>query len=368
MFDRRLLSGFDWTLFSLCLVLSVLGVVNLYSAGSAASSLNHSATPHYLKQIYWLLVGLGLLAVTVTVDYQFVARHSYLLHGLSLALLLLALFWGKPTAGTHRWLQLWGISLQPSEFAKITLILLLSRHFSELNMSAPFRLLDFSLPILATLITFFLIFLEPDLGTAALIVLVFVSFVFFLHLGLRYVMILAISGAALLPVAWLFLEDYQKRRVFAFLSPGKYSLQAGYQAIQSKIAVGSGMFLGKGFLCGTQSQLRFLPEQHTDFAFSVWAEEWGFAGSLLLVLPLFLVVSKGLRVASQSRDRLGSFLSAGLALILFCQVFINLGMVSGLLPIAGIPLPFFSYGGSSLVSTWIMVGLLLNVRMRKFMF
>ena len=368
MFDRRLVSGFDWTLFSLCLVLSVLGIVNLYSAGSAALSLNHSATPHYLKQIYWLLVGLGFLAVTVTIDYQFVARHSYLLHGLSLILLLLALLWGRPTAGTHRWLQLGGVSLQPSEFAKITLILLLARHFSELNMSAPLRLQDFSLPILATLITFFLIFLEPDLGTAALIVLIFISFVFFLHLGLRYVTALALSGAALLPIAWLFLEDYQKRRVFAFLSPGKYSLQAGYQAIQSKIAVGSGMLLGKGFLCGTQSQLRFLPEQHTDFAFSVWAEEWGFAGSLLLVLLLFLFVSKGLRVAAQSRDRLGSFVSAGLASILFCQVFINVGMVTGLLPVAGIPLPFFSYGGSSLVSTWITIGLLLNIRMRKFMF
>ena len=210
--------------------------------------------------------------------------------------------------------------------------------------------------------------MEPDLGTAALFVLVFTSFLFFLHRGFKYVAVSVASGAALLPVAWLFLEDYQKKRVFAFLSPGKYSLQAGYQAIQSKIAVGSGMFLGKGFLCGTQSQLRFLPEQHTDFAFSVWAEEWGFVGSLLLVLLLFLAISKGLGVASQSRDRLGSFISIGFVVVLLWQIVINIGMVVGIFPIVGIPLPFFSYGGSSFVSSWIMMGLLLNIRMRKFMF
>ena len=152
------------------------------------------------------------------------------------------------------------------------------------------------------------------------------------------------------------------------MSPGKNSLHAGYQAVQSKIAIGSGMFFGKGFLGGTQSQLRFLPEQHTDFAFSVLAEEWGLAGSLLLMSLLFLVVSKGLKIASQSKDVLGSFISFGLISILFWQISINIGMVIGLFPIVGIPLPFISYGGSSLISTWVIVGMLLNVRMRRFMF
>jgi len=177
-----------------------------------------------------------------------------------------------------------------------------------------------------------------------------------------------ISGVVLLPIFWLFLEDYQKRRIFVFLNPGKDSLQGGYQAIQSKIAIGSGMLFGKGFLNGTQSQLRFLPEQHTDFVFSVWAEEWGFMGALLLILLLFLIISKGLKIASQSRDRLGLLISVGLVLVLFWQIFINIGMVVGLLPIVGIPLPFLSYGGSSLVSTWVIVAVLLNIRMRKFMF
>ena len=172
----------------------------------------------------------------------------------------------------------------------------------------------------------------------------------------------------MLPCIWFFLEDYQKRRVFTFLSPGKDSLRAGYQAIQSKIAIGSGSLFGKGFLNGTQSQLRFLPEQHTDFVFSVWAEEWGVAGVLLVLLLFFVVISKGLKIAALSRDRLGSYLALGAVLILSYQICINVGMVSGLLPIVGITLPLFSYGGSSLISTWICIGILLNVKMRRLMF
>lgn len=366
MFDRRLISNFDWTLFLVCFTISVLGIVNLYSAGSF--SLKHGATPYYLKQLYWLLIGLFLFSTIIVIDYQLIARNAYLLHGLSILLLLITLFWGRSIAGAHRWLQLGGLSFQPSEFAKITLILLLSRYFSGSSTSAYYKLIDFSLPIFATFATFILIFLEPDLGTAALIVLVFTSFIFLLHFDLRYILLFLISGVTMLPVSWLFLKEYQKRRVFAFLNPGKYSLQAGYQAIQSKIAVGSGMVLGKGFLGGTQSQLRFLPEQHTDFVFSVWAEEWGFVGSALIVLLFFLVISKGLKIASLSRDRMGSFISIGLILILFWQIIINVGMVIGVFPIAGIPLPFLSYGGSSLVSTWVIVGILLNIRMRKFIF
>lgn len=366
MFDRRLISNFDWTLFVLCLTVSLLGIANLYSAGSFSSS--QGSTPHYLKQLYWLAIGLLFLSAVIVIDYQLMAKYAYLLHGLSLVLLLVALVWGGATAGTHRWLRLGGLSLQPSEFAKITLILLLSHHFSGAGLSTPYKIQDFFLPALVTLVTFILIFLEPDLGTAALIVLVFVSFAFFLHFSLGRTLLFLLSGLALLPVAWFFLEDYQKRRVSAFLSPAQYSLQAGYQAIQSKIAVGSGMVFGKGFLGGTQSQLRFLPEQHTDFVFSVLAEEWGFVGSLLVILLLFLIISKGLKTASLSKDRLGSFISVGLVLILFWQMFINLGMVVGMLPVVGIPLPFLSYGGSSLVSAWLIIGILLNIKMRKFMF
>ena len=366
MFDRRLISNFDWTLFAVCLIVSILGIINLLSAGSF--SLNHNATPYYLKQLCWLLVGLFLFLFIVLIDYQSIARHAYLFHCISLILLLCALFWGGQSVGANRWLQLGGLSFQPSELAKITLILFLSQYFSGLNVSTSYRFQDFSLPTLITIITIILIFVEPDLGTSVLIVLVFISFIFFLHFGFRYIMVFIVSGIILLPSVWLFLEDYQKRRIFAFLNPGKDSLRAGYQAIQSKIAIGSGMLFGKGFLSGTQSQLRFLPEQHTDFIFSVLAEEWGFVGAVLVILFFFLIFSKGLKIASLSRDRLGSFISIGLTLIIFWQMFINIGMVIGILPIVGITLPFLSYGGSSLVSTWVIISLLLNIRMRKLLF
>lgn len=366
MFDRRLISNFDWTLFLTALLLSIVGVVNLYSAGSF--SLNNSTTPFYLKQLYWLLASLFLFFAIISIDYQMVARYAYLFHGISIFLLLVVLLWGKTTAGTHRWLQVGGFSFQPAEFAKISFVLLLSYSFSRSTPPRARQLQGFPVPTVFAFITFLLVFLEPDLGTAALFLVIFVSFIFFAKFDLKHILQFMVSCVILLPCSWLFLEDYQKSRLFAFLSPGKNSLHAGYQSIQSKIAIGSGMLFGKGFLCGTQSQLRFLPEQHTDFAFSVLAEEWGLAGSLVLISLLFLVVSKGLKTASQSRDVLGSFLSFGLVSILFWQISINIGMVAGLFPIVGIPLPFISYGGSSLVSTWVIVGMLLNVRMRKFMF
>jgi len=366
VFDRRLISNFDWTLFLVCLFASILGIVNLYSAGSV--SLVHISTPYYIKQAYWLLVAIVLSVSIILIDYQLIVRQAYLLHCASLVLLIIALFWGGSTAGTHRWLRFGGFSFQPSEMAKITLVLALSFYFSGSDMIRLRRVRDFIPPVLVSLVTFILVFLGPDLGTSTMLVLVFISFLFFILFNLRYVASFLVSGIVLLPIAWLFIEEYQKKRVLSFFNPSADSLRTGYQAIQSKIAIGSGMVFGKGFLAGTQSQLRFLPEQHTDFAFSVWAEEWGFVGSAFIVLLLFLIISKGLKVASQSRDRLGSFLSIGLVLILFWQMFINVAMVVGLLPVVGVPLPFFSYGGSSLVSSWVVVGMLLNIRMRKFTF
>jgi len=366
MFDRRLISNFDWNFFFICLLISLLGIINLFSAGSFSS--NYIYTPYYLKQLLWLTIGLFLFFIVISVDYHIWAKKSYYLHFLSLLFLFITLFWGKQFSGAQRWLILGGVSFQPSEFSKLTLFLMLSSYFSKLDVSCSYKIKCFLFPTLITIITFVLIFLQPDLGTAGLIILVFISFVFFLFFGFRYIIVIIISGISLLPCIWFLLEEYQKRRVISFLNPGRDYLQAGYQAIQSKIAIGSGMLFGKGFFGGTQSQLRFLPEQHTDFVFSVWAEEWGFLGAIVLITLFFFIISKGLKIASQSFDRVGSFISIGLILFLFWQIFFNLGMVTGILPIVGIPLPFFSYGGSSLVSSWIIIGILLNIRMRKFMF
>lgn len=367
MFDRRLIANFDWTLFFAALALSVLGILNLYSAGSFSSA-HSSATPFFIKQSYWLLVGLIVMFVVISIDYQFISRQGYLLHLASLFLLLVVLLWGSSSTGAHRWLQVGPFSFQPSEFAKISLIIVLSYTLSGSTPATSSQFQGLAAPVLLTALTFLLIFLEPDLGTSGLFLLIFISFVFLVRFDRRHIALFVTTGIVLLPCIWFFLEDYQKRRVFTFISPEKDSLRAGYQAIQSKIAIGSGSLFGKGFLNGTQSQLRFLPEQHTDFVFSVWAEEWGFAGVLLVLLLFFVVISKGLKIAALSRDSLGSFLAIGVVLIISFQVCINVGMVSGLLPIVGITLPLFSYGGSSLISTWVCIGLLLNVKMRRLIF
>lgn len=366
MFDRRLIANFDWTLFLTALALSVLGIINIYSAGSFSSG--HTTTPYYVKQIYWLIIGLISMLVVISLDYQFIARQAFAIHFLSIILLVLVLLWGNSSTGAHRWLQIGPFSFQPSEFAKVSLIIFLSSSLSGSTPPTSGRFEGLASPSLCTLFTFLLVFLEPDLGTACMYLLIFISFLFLVRFDRRSILMFITTGLILLPCSWLFMEDYQKKRVFAFLSPSKDSLRTGYQAIQSKIAIGSGALFGKGFLNGTQSQLRFLPEQHTDFVFSVWAEEWGFFGALVVLLLFFVLISKGLKIASLSRDRLGSFISIGIVIVLAWQVCINVGMVSGLLPIVGITLPLFSYGGSSLLSTWICIGLLLNVKMRKAVF
>jgi rod shape determining protein RodA len=366
VFDRRLVTNFDWGLLLVALVLSGLGIVNIYSAGSF--SLNGSPAPFFLKQMYWLSLSLIVLMAAVAIDYQFIARHCYLLHGASVLLLITAFFWGGPTAGTHRWIQIGSFTFQPSEFAKVSLVIFLASSLSGSTPATSGFVRGLVLPGLLTAVTFLLVFLQPDLGTAGLLLIIFTSFLFLVRLDIRQIAAVVVSGLLLLPCSLFFMEEYQKRRIISFLDPDKDSLRAGYQAIQSKIAIGSGMFSGKGFMSGTQSQLRFLPEQHTDFAFSVWAEEWGFVGSVLLLMLFFLLISKGLKIATLARDRLGSFLAVGLVLIVFWQVCINIGMVCGLFPIVGVPLPFVSYGGSSLITNWVVVGLLLNIRMRRITF
>jgi rod shape determining protein RodA len=366
VFDRRLVTNFDWGLLLVALVLSGLGIVNIYSAGSF--SLNESPAPFFLKQMYWLSISMIVLIASVAIDYQLIARNCYLLHGAAVLLLIAAFFLGGPTAGTHRWIQIGSFSFQPSEFAKVSLVIFLSSSLSGSTPATAGLLQGLVLPGLFTAGTFILIFLQPDLGTAGLLLIIFISFVFLVRLDLKQIAAVGISGLVLLPCSLFFMEEYQKRRIVTFLNPDKDALRAGYQAIQSKIAIGSGMLSGKGFMSGTQSQLRFLPEQHTDFAFSVWAEEWGFVGSVLLLLFFFLLLSKGLKIATIARDRLGAFMAVGLVLILFWQVCINIGMVCGLFPIVGVPLPFVSYGGSSLITNWVIVGLLLNIRMRRLTF
>jgi rod shape determining protein RodA len=247
-------------------------------------------------------------------------------------------------------------------------VIVLAKFFSEKRGYRGYRLKDLWQPFLLIGAPCILILKEPDLGTAMLLVAGSLSMILFVKVSWKSLVILVGSALSLAPFVWFSLKEYQRMRILTFLRPDMDPFGAGYHINQSKIAIGSGQFWGKGFLNGTQTRLHFLPEQHTDFAFSVLAEEWGFAGSaLLLILYLFLILW-GLNIAKVSKDRFGAILSVGIVAFIFWQVVINVGMVTGLLPVVGIPLLLFSYGGSSLISTMAAMGLLMNISMRRFMF
>lgn len=365
MFDRRLIENFDWILICLVLALAGLGILNLYSASSGFPT---GGTPVYLKQVYWFLLGLGCMAGVLFFDYNKLKESAYLLYALGLILLIVVLVMGRTSSGATRWIDLGFFRFQPSEPVKIMVILALANFFSRREYPHGLGFRHLIVPALLVGTPFCLIYKQPDLGTALHLAVACLSVLVFLRVRRAVLITLGVLLAGAAPLVWTLLKDYQKQRIFTFLNPEQDPLGAGYHIIQSKIAVGSGQFWGKGFMAGTQSQLRFLPEQHTDFAFSVFAEEWGFAGSLVLLTLFFFLIISGLRVVLHSQDRFGALLALGLTAMIFWQFFINIGMVIGLMPVVGIPLPLVSYGGTSLITTFLAVGLLLNISMRRFMF
>lgn len=366
MFDRRLFTNFDWTLLAVVLMITAVGVVNIYSA---SSSYRVVGTPYFLKQLYWIVAGLMVSFTICSLDYHLLEDFAYWLYGAVLILLVLVLLVGKTTMGATRWLDLGVFNIQPSEPMKIVIIMTFARFFSRYPVFKGLTLRDLIYPLLLLGLPAALIMKQPDLGTAVLVSLIAGTMLLFV--GVRWSALATLCAAAipLVYLAWHFgLHDYQKKRVYNFLNPDLDPQGSGYHIIQSKIAVGSGAIFGKGFMQGTQSQLRFLPEQHTDFAFSVFAEEWGFVGCLaMLALYLFLILW-GLGIAKRCNDRFGALMAVGVCAMLFWHILINMGMVIGLFPVVGVPLPFFSYGGTSMVTSMIGVGILLNISMRRFMF
>jgi rod shape determining protein RodA len=346
------------------MILIVLGVVNLYSATFQVAE--EKAGTIYLKQIYWVGIGCFFLLFILFFDYHLLLPVAYPLYWISILLLLGVLLFGRTISGSQRWLAVGSFSFQPSELVKISLILALAKYFfqNEINRRYGFR--DLYVPLGMALLPALLIMKQPDLGTALLLLLVCLSLFLFLGIEWKTLLISLGGGALFLPLSWFLLKDYQKKRLLIFIQPESDPLGAGYHIIQSKIAVGSGSFLGKGFLKGTQGQLRFLPEQHTDFAFSVLSEEWGFVGSLLVVTLFLLLILTILNIARQSKDRFGLVLAMGICGAFFWQSLINMGMVVGWVPVVGVPLPFISYGGSSVIASLIGIGLLLNIHMRRF--
>jgi rod shape determining protein RodA len=367
MFDRRLVQHFDWVLLFLLIVIALVSVINLYSATYPLRGGNGS--PIFIKQIYWFLIGFFIFFLMIMFDYHQLERVAYPAYFFSLALLVLVLAVGKVYSGSQRWLSLGGFSFQPSELAKYALIIALAKYFSEHGARhREYRLRDLWRPFILIATPCFLILKEPDLGTALVLVIVAFSTILFVKVNWKSLIILMVTFLSAVPFIWFSLKPYQQKRILTFLRPEMDPLGAGYHINQSKIAIGSGLFWGKGYLKGTQTRLHFLPEQHTDFAFSVLAEEWGFVGALFLLLLYIFLILWGIHIARNSQDRFGTILAVGIMSVLFWQLIINVSMATGLMPVVGIPLVFFSYGGSSIVSTMAGMGILMNISMRRFMF
>lgn len=363
---HRLRDEFDWVLFALTAAISVVGVINLFSTGQASG-----APDLYLTQIYWLVLGACGAFVVAIFDYKHYERLGYVLYGSGIFLLLLVLVLGKEVNNSTRWFAFGEFRFQPSEVMKILLVVGLAKYLHHDPRAEGRKIQDMIIPAAMTALAMVLILKEPDLGTALLCLLIFLSIMMITRLTVRSMAALAISAPIVAIIGWTYLlKDYQKERVTSFwnlfVNPEADKLGAGWHANQSMIAIGSGQLTGKGYLQGTAGPHHFLPECRTDFPFAVFAEEHGFIGALVLVLAYFLLVMWCIRIAAVSRDRFGSVIAIGVGSIFFWHVIINLGMVMGVMPVVGVTLPLFSYGGSSIVTFMLCIGLLMNVSIHRF--
>lgn len=347
--------------------LSVIGLMNLYSATSVWGQAG--AAPTFYSQLLWMGIAWATCLVLAFVDYHLMQRTAYLFYGITLLGLVAVLVWGQEISGHQSWLKLGPLTIQTSEFAKIGFILALARYLSEHLEPRGYEGRQLFRPLLIVGLPLIFVLLEGDLGGALFFVLTFVTLLLFVGVQKKPLLWLCGVGCVAMIAAYFFvLSPYQKDRLVTFLKPMADPRGAGYQLIQSKIAVGSGMITGKGFMQGMQNKLLYLPEKHTDFIFPVLAEEWGFVGSTVTVLLYFALLMAGLKVAAKARDSFGMLLCLGIATWLFWQLTINIGGVLGLLPLTGVTLPLLSYGGSSLLSVFLGVGILLNVSRRRYIF
>ena len=349
----------DWIFFAAIIIQVLIGILFIYSAeGGAKGNL-------VLKQLLWMGIGLVGFFIILSVDYRRWISWAPLFYLLTLSPLIYLLIFSGKTGKARMWLNIGKFNLQPSEFAKIAVVLMAAYFITRKRKKAIF--VEYLLIGVIVGVPALLVALQPDMGTALAFIPVFLSGVFLSGIRTRSLVIIGIIFILLVPVVWYsVLKPYQKDRIVTFVYPERDSQGAGYHVIQSKIAIGSGGFFGKGIKSGTQSQLDFLPEEHTDFIFSILAEEAGFVGSSLVVLIYIFIIMKLNDTAGKAADGKGVFLVSGFSSILVFHVFINIGMALGLAPVTGIPLPLLSYGGSALVSNLAGFGLVLNVKARRF--
>lgn len=366
----------DWPLLIAVLLIALVGVVNLYSATSVAKG---GLADLYVTQIYWLVAG-GIAAVAVAaIDYRHFERLAYVIYGGGILLLLLVFILGRDIHGAARWIDIGGkqrgFRFQPSEFMKIILALSLAKYLHDdpkvpVGPSGGGRTLkDLIVPAVLAGIPFALVAKQPDLGTALILAGIFVSIMALGKMRWKSLVTLVLGLAAFSYVAWEYvLHDYQKRRVTSFINPELDIRGANWHSHHARVAIGNGGLFGSGYMKGTQNHYLFLPEQQSDFPFPVFAEDWGLIGAVVMIGLYAFVVLWGLKIASQAKDRFGAALAVGISAMIFWHAFFNIGMVTGVLPVVGVPLPLFSYGGSSVTTVLIGVGLLMNVSMRRHTF
>ena len=362
--ERNRLDGFDYLTCILTIILIGFGIITIYSA-----TYNPEAgtwlTGFCRRQLIWVGIASGLGAILFIFHYNIFYQLAYPLYGIGIILLIAVEVAGSTHMGATRWLSLGSINVQPSEFAKITVILALARYLSDRRLPPPYNLKELIPPAIIIALPTILILKQPDLGTAMLIILISGVIIFVAGITRGTLVTIGITAVSTAIIGWQFLHDYQRQRILTFLDPEKDPLGSGYHIAQSKIAIGAGKLFGKGFLKGTQNSLHFLPEQHTDFIFAAYAEQWGFLGVLILLALYFAFLLRAIHIATEARDSFGSYLATGIAAIFFWQVTINIGMVSGLMPVVGIPLPLFSYGGTSMLTSMILISILLNIHYRR---
>lgn len=363
MLSRRLLRNLDFVTIT---TVSLLIVISLVIIGSAT----HVNTPGDAR--YWYVERQGMFAlmnviiiiVILNFDYRILGKFATSLYGINLIMLLAVMLIGQSALGAQRWIQIGPISLQPSEFSKLIMIIALA----DLLDKKKGRLQSFKdlIPVFLYMgIPFLLVLKQPDLGTSLVFMAILFGMLFVAGIRIKHLMWIFGSAAGLMPVFWHFLKDYQKMRLTVFMDPNVDPLGSGYHIIQSKIAIGSGMLFGKGLFGGTQSQLNFLPENHTDFIFAVIGEELGFIGAIFILLLYFILLHRGIKIAGSARDNFGMLLATGITSMLVFHVLVNVGMTAGIMPVTGIPLPFMSYGVSALTTNMISIGILLNIYMRR---
>jgi rod shape determining protein RodA len=357
-FFRKLLLV-NWGLVALVLAISAIGIAILYSAARG------SWTPWAGRQMVHLGVGMIIMMSIAMVDVRIWLRQAYLAYGVAIALLIVVDVVGRVGGGAQRWIDFGGIHLQPSELMKLALVLALARYFHGLTLDQVGKPLMLIPPILLLALPAALVLRQPNLGTTMLLAIGTAAVMLCAGVRLWKFVLVGIATGAAIPVAWSFLKDYQKRRVYTFLDPSQDPLGAGYNILQSKIALGSGGIFGKGFLNGTQGQLRFLPEMQTDFVFTVLAEEFGMVGCLILLGLYVLVLIYGFAIALRARSQFGRLVAIGVTTQMFLYLFINMAMVMGLVPVVGIPLPLVSYGGTAMLTLLAGAGLLISVSIHR---